>query len=342
MALLDQQFKWSSQLTQAAPSVVLGTRAVFDADAVAVALRLLSDRDRTVLPDQQLAIVNTNNLPPVDPAPFATATMGSIGVPLWPYLASLSPDQRNALEQSGVVSDSHALDLRRLTAGATDTVGTNTQGMLFWYHALASRMDDDIAWRTALGWRGDDVRLDTTGSTMCVIAKVTIDAPVANVALFAFTAWAAAAPTQSGTTMTPTTAPDGRTTFAIHACDPGEGVPTNDGTTSLAFGGAPLRVQQFVELTLAKRSIASAQAACAVYGDDPVTIADERPLFDPTSGWTAPSKHPAPDPTSAACAAFASAASGGTTNADGSTPVVATAVPTSTVPASTVPAKKKP
>ncbi len=357
MALLDQQFKWNSQLTQAAPSVVLGTRAIFDADAVAVALRLVSDRDRAVLPDQQTALASTYNSPAVDPAPFATATMGSIGLPLWPYLASLGPDQRNSLEQSGVVSDSHALDLRRLTAGASDTVGTNTQGMLFWYHALASRVDDDLAWRAALGWRGDEVRLDTTGTTMCVIAKVTIDAPVANIALFAFTAWAAAAPTQSGTTMTPATSADGRTTFAIHACDPGEGVPTNDGKTSLAFGGAPLRVQQFVELTVAKRSIAAAQAACAVYGEDPVTITDERPLFDPTSGWTAPSKHPAPDPTSAACAAFATAASTGTpTKADGSAPSASTAatpagggtaVPASTVSPSTVspstmPAKKKP
>jgi hypothetical protein len=351
LALLDQQFKWSRELTQAAPSVVLGTRAIFDADAVAVALRLVSDRDRAVLPDQQAALASADNVPPVDPAPFATATMGSIGLPLWPYLASLGPDQRNALEQSGVVSDSHALDLRRLTAGASDTVGTNTQGMLFWYHALASRMDDDLAWRAALGWRGDDVRLDTTGTTMCVIAKVTIDAPVANLGLFAFTAWAGAAPTQSGTTVTSTTATDGRITFAIHACDPGEGVPTNAGTTSLAFGGAPLRVQQFVELTLAKRSIAAAQAACAVYGDDPVTLADERPLFDPTSGWTAPSNHPAPDPASPACAALASAkATGGATNADGSTPTASTVVastpvrtvPASTVPASTVPASKKP
>jgi hypothetical protein len=342
MALLDQQFKWSSQLTQAAPTVVVGTKAIFDADAIAVALRLVSDRDRAVLPDQRQAIATTNNVPPVDAAPFASATMGSIGVPLWPYLASLGPDQRNSLEQTGVMSDSHALDLRRLTAGATDTVGTTTQGMLFWYHALASRTDDNLAWQAALGWRGDEVRLDTTGPTMCVLAKVTIDAPVAPLAVFAFTAWANAAPPQSGTTMTPTTSPDGQTIFAIHACDPGESVPTNDGKASLAFGGAALRVQQFVELTVAKRSLSAAQAACAVYTTDAIIPDDARPLFDPPTGWLAPSKHPAPDPSSAACAALAAPSTGGATAADGSAPAAATTVPPTTVPASTVPAKKKP
>jgi hypothetical protein len=348
MALLDQQFKWSSQLTQAAPAVVLGTRVIFDADALAVAFRLLNDHDRAVLPDQQRALAAANNVAAVDPSPFATATMGRPGLSLWPYLASLAPDARNALEQSGVMTDSHALDLRRLTAGATDTVGTTTQGMLFWYHALASRVDDDLSWRAALGWRGDAVTVDATGTTKCVNATVTIEAPAANAAVFAFTAWAATAPAESTTTMTPTVGTDGVAKFAIHACDPGPGVQTNNGTPSLAFGGAPLRVQQFVELTAANRSMAAAQAACVVYGDDLVTIDDERSLFDPATGWLAPSKHPAPDAASPACASFAGAAPA---SAAPSTATPSSATPTKVTPtnpvgstsgASTVPAGKKP
>jgi hypothetical protein len=326
MALLDQQFKWSSQLTQAAPAVVLGTRAVFDADAIAVALRLISDRDRVVLPDQQRALAAANNVAANDPSPFATATVGRIGLPLWPYLDSLGPDERNALEQSGVMTDSHAFDLRRLTAGATDSVGTTTQGMLFWYHVLASRVDDDLAWKAALGWRGDDVKVDTTGTTTCVNATVTIDAAAAQAATFAFTAWAATAPMESTTSMTPGAGAAGQATFTVHACDPGAAVPANDGKPTLGFGGAPLRVQQFVELVSAKRSMAAAQAACVVYTDDPITIDDERTLFDPATGWMAPSKHPAPDPAAPACASLAGAAPASTppANADGTAVVAPT------------------
>jgi hypothetical protein len=333
MALLDQQFKWSTQLTQAAPAVVLGTRAIFDADAIAVARHLATANEWTVLPDQQKALAQSFNVPALDPAPFATATVGRMGLTLWPYLADLTPDARNALEQSGVMTDSHALDLRRLTAGATDTVGTTTQGMLFWYHALASRVDDDLAWRAMLGWRGDEVQVDTTGATKCVNATVTIDASAANAALFGFTAWAATAPAESGTTMTPTTDAKGVATITIHACDPGAGVPTNDGKPSLAFGGSPLRVQQYVDLVISHRSMSMAQAACVVYSDDPVSLNDERPLFEPNPGWLAPSKHPAPDPATPACASLASAApaNAAQTAVDGSSPV-----------ASTVPAASKP
>jgi hypothetical protein len=323
--------------------VVLGTTAIFDADAIAVALRLVTDHDRTVLPDQQRALATANNVAATDSTPFATATMGRLGLALWPYLDSLSPDARNALEQSGVVTDSHAFDLRRLTTGATDTVGTTTQGMLFWYHALASRVDDDLAWRTALGWRGDEVRIDTTGAATCVNAIVTIDTPLANTALFAFTAWAATAPAASSTTMSPSTDAKGLPTFTIHACDPGVTVTTNDGKPSLAFGGAPLRVEQFVELIAAKRSMATAQAACVVYGDDAVSIDDERTMFDPPTGWLAPSQHPVPDPASPACASLAASPGANTSPTDPGAPNKApTSVATPTAAASTVPAGKKP
>ena len=306
MALLDQQFKWSSQLTQAAPAVVIGTRALFDADATAVALKLLGDQDRAAIIAEQTDLATSNGVTS-NPAPFASATMGRVGVALWPYLDTLDNAKRNELEQNGVLTDNHALDLRRLTGGGTDTVGSTTQGMLFWYHALASRMDDNLAWNAALGWRGDEVMVDTTGPTMCVNAKVVIDAPVAQTALFAFTAWSAGAPKESATTMTMSTDATGVGTVVVHACDPGAAVQTNDGTPSLALGGAPLRVEQFVQMLASHRSLSAAQAACAVYSNDPVTIADERSLIDPTTGWLAPSQHSAPDPAAPACAAAAPA-----------------------------------
>ena len=71
----------------------------------------------------------------------------------------------------------------------------------------------------------------------------------------------------------------------------------------LALGGAPLRSEQFRLLLETQPSLSEAIAACAVYGADPVTLADERGVIDQTDPWTTPASHPVPDPVASGCVA---------------------------------------
>jgi hypothetical protein len=117
----------------------------------------------------------------------------------------------------------------------------------------------------------------------------------------AFQAWAAAAPSSSGTTVTLTTN-GSPMQLQINACDPGPGVPTTSGVGYLALGGAPLRAEQYRLLLETQPLLPAAQAACAVFGGDPVSMADERGVMDNAEGWPAPAAHPLPDPNRLGCA----------------------------------------
>lgn len=300
MALLDQQYKWSKQLVGSAPTVVIGTRALYDGDALSVAQTLLSPADRAEIPKQLFEMYTTYQIT-ASPAPFASAMMGRLGVGLYPYLDTLSKEDRDALETAGALTDNHAFDLRRLTTGGTDLVGSTTQGMLFWYHALAARLDDDVAWNAALAWRNDEMAIDTTGAQACVTATITAGAAGAPAAAFAFAAWAAAAPSASATTVTATAAADGGSQIVVHACDPGAAVPTNDGAPRLLLGGAPLRAAQYARLLAAQPRLTPTQVACSIYGADPLTATDERSLVDGADGWAALAAHPLPDPVAMKC-----------------------------------------
>ena len=87
----------------------------------------------------------------------------------------------------------------------------------------------------------------------------------------------------------------------INACDPGPGVPTNGGTAHLGLGGAPLRAEQFRLLLDGQPTLPRSQAACAVYGDDSVSMADERSVIEDENGWPAPASHPLADPNRLGC-----------------------------------------
>jgi hypothetical protein len=299
MALLDQRFGWGDRIATASPAVARGTRALYDADALAVSISMLTDTERTAVNDQMSAMVT--DLQP-SPSPFASYSAGRLGLALWPYLDAQGPSQRDLIETDAAVTDAQTLDLRRFISGQPESAGPQAQGMLFWYHVLAARLDDNLAWTAALAWRGDDLSVASAGSADCVTADIRVDAAQAPVAVAVFTAWGAAAPVESNTAVTTVEGVDGAPTqITVKACDPGASVATNDGAVRLSLGGAPLRVEQYRRLLDAQSTLTPRQAACAVYSIDPVTIADERGLVDPVAGWPAPDAHPAPDPVAMGC-----------------------------------------
>lgn len=299
MALLDQRFAWGDRIAGASPAVAVGTTALYDADALAVAQSLLDDTARDEVIAGLFGLIQDYQVS-ASPSPYGSYRSGRAGVSLWPYVESLDNEARDALEDGAVLTDAQMLDLRRLVSGESEQAGTAAQGMLFWYHVLAARLDDDQAWNAALGWVDDRLTAASPASptSACVTARVQVGAATAPLAVDAFTAWAQAAPAESNTTVTATPGVDGAPTeILVNACDPGESVATNDGQPRLSMGAGPLRTEQFVRLVDGS-SISPQLAACAVYQPgDAVTGADERGMVDPADGWNRPDAHPLPDPT---------------------------------------------
>ncbi len=300
LALLDQQFGWSGRLKGVSPSVARGTFAYYDADALATAVELATPVERTDIVTQIFGLYGTYQIAP-SPAPFASVVAGRLGVALRPYFESIAVVDRDALEASAAFTDGQVLDLRRLTAGGVESPALVSRGMLFWYHALAGRINENTAWEAALAWQNDDVQVVNSPSGACVVAHLQVAQSSLESVTAAFQAWAAAAPLSSGTTVTLTTN-GSPMQLQINACDPGAGVPTTSGIGYLALGGAPLRAEQYRLLLEAQPTLPTAQAACAVFGGDPVSMADERGVMDNAEGWPAPANHPLPDPNRVGCA----------------------------------------
>jgi hypothetical protein len=302
LALLDQHFGWSNRIATESPSVQRGTRALFDADAMATAQVFLAPKDRPKVIQQVFGIYSNFKIPKT-PSPFATAVAGRLGLADWPYFDLLEQKDRDSLEKSALYTDGQVLDLRRLTSSKIEPAGPNARGMLYWYHVLAGRIDDDLAWRAALTWQGDTLTTVASGSSTCVAAIFEPSASGAATAISAFQAWAKAAPKPSLTQakLVPGTA--GSKQITIDACDPGASVATNDGKPRLSLGGAPLRAEQFHQTASKQMQLRASQVACSVYGTDKVTLADERGIVDLPTGWKAPAAHPAPNPLAAGCAA---------------------------------------
>jgi hypothetical protein len=125
------------------------------------------------------------------------------------------PTSVASLEQATPASDA-VLDAARPVS--TVSSGPDTQGLMFWYYVLASRIDDSQAWLAAVRWTGDSLTASTGSTTQCVDAKIAAaDADGAALLLAAFQAWAAAAPVESTTTVVPGAGNE----VTIRACDPG-------------------------------------------------------------------------------------------------------------------------
>lgn len=300
LALLDQHYGFSKRLDKAGLSVKAGTLALYDGDALAIAASLTDGATRTALLTQIFTLHTTYQIP-ASPAPYLSTFIGRPGVALMPYVQSLTPEARDVAEKDAAVTDGQALDLRRLVGRPAEASTKDTFGALFWYHALASRLDNNQAWQAALAWQTDTVSSVSSLSAVCVVAEVVVAGAPTDAAAQAFQAWAAAAPAAAGTQIA--AAPDGTNTkLTIHVCDPGAGVPTNDGRGYLALGGAPLRAQQYLNLVRAQPTVPAVQLACAVYGGDPLSSNDERGVIDGADAWPAPSGHPAIDPNRLGCA----------------------------------------
>ncbi len=299
MALLDQHFGWGDRVGEGSPAVARGTRALYDADALATAISMVDDTERTDITLQLFQMYGDYDIP-VSPSPFASTVSGRLGVALWPYFRDLSAAERDTIETDATLTDGQVLDLRRLVAGTPETGAANSRGMLFWYHVLAARVDDDLAWRAALTWQGDEVSTVTGGAGLCVTAVFQADPTGASVADAAFQQWAAAAPAQAPATVVSSATPTTHQ-VTVNACDPGPTVATNDGGFRLSLGGAPLRSEQFRTLLDQQPALGEPVAACAVYGADSVSMADERGIIDGLEGWTALAAHLAPDPLANGC-----------------------------------------
>ena len=193
MALLDQHFGWSSRLTGAAPTVARGTMALYDADAISVADSLLDAKSRRQVGTDSFTAYADYKVP-ATPSPFATAVAGRLGLAVAPYLASLTLQERNSLESDVAFTDGQVLDLRRVVSREEVSVTGTSEGMLFWYHVLAGRIDTDLAWRVALAWQTDEVASNVNGTAFCTDATVSFSAGSAALVQTAFSAWAAAAP----------------------------------------------------------------------------------------------------------------------------------------------------
>ena len=301
LALLDQNFSWSDRVKDASPSVALGTRAFYDADAVATAVRMAEEAGSASDVFTQIFGLYGAYQIAASPSPFASTVAGKLGVAARPFVESLEPDELLAIQESRTVSDDQVLDVRRLLTGTSAEAGGQVRGMLYWYHVLAGRIDENTAWQAALAWQNDDLSVTSGATGTCVVAHIRVDPASLQSAQAAFQAWAAAAPAGSGTSVT-LAAESASMQLDINACDPGIEVPTNAGRGYLALGGAPLRAEQYRLLLEAQPSLSRVQAACAVFGDDSVSSADERGVIDNGDVWPAPAAHPAPDPNRLGCA----------------------------------------
>ncbi|MEQ1874688.1 MAG: hypothetical protein ABL953_13285 [Ilumatobacteraceae bacterium] len=314
-ALLDQEYGWGGRTKDAAPSIVRGTRALYEADALATASSMLTETDRALVLEQRPGLFATFGVL-TTPSSFGTATAGRLGLSLRGFVESIPTADRGAVLNDATISDAQALDLRRLVTGVADGAalqqevlrrdvlqnGARSQGMLFWYHVLASRLDSATAWNHALAIQLDDVVVTAGTTGYCVAALLTVTPSALDSVNATFAAWAAAAPVASTTTVVPSVI-EGVARLAITACDPGVAVPTNNGLPPLTLGGAPLRSEQYRLLLVATPTLPKAQAACAVYGADNVSANDERMVVDPVGGWLAHTAHPTPDPSRSDCAA---------------------------------------
>ena len=285
-ALLDQQFAWSTRVATAAPAVALAVRATIDGDALAVANALAANDGPDLLAPELLAFVQGHGAT-VAPSQYAATIVGRPGVAMRPSMAALATDPTtlSTVEQATPSNDA-VFDA--VHAPSTIASPAGTQGMIFWYYVLASRIDDGQAWSAAVHWVSDSLATSTGSASQCVDAKVgAADVDGATALLSAFEAWAAAAPAESTTTVVPI---EGNM-VAIRACDPGAAVSAQIPTrVPVVFGGAGVE-QALVQAADSAAGAAKVDAACLVSaarlrGTALTSPADDAPVL--AIGWQPP------------------------------------------------------
>src|SRR4051794_9146335 len=189
-ALLDQQFEWGTRVSTVAPPVALAIRATIDGDALSVAGKLAAD-DAPDLLSSELSAFTAAHVASVAPSPYLAAVASRPGVVMRPTMASLAndPTALAALEQATPPSDV-VLDIAAAAPAASSTA--TSQGMMFWYYVLASRIDDGQAWTAALRWMDDSTAVSSASTGQCVKSTITTaDSEGALILLAALQSWAA-------------------------------------------------------------------------------------------------------------------------------------------------------
>jgi hypothetical protein len=286
VALLDQQFDWSSRVATASPAAALALRATIDGDALAVANSLAATHEPDQLAPELLAFVQ-GHANTVSSSPYAATVTGRVGVAMLPTISPMlgAPAELSAMEQATPSSDA-ALDVARPAVTVASPPGT--QGMMFWYYVLASRIDDGQAWSAALRWTGDSLTTSMGSASQCVDATVAAaDADGAAVLLAAFQSWATTAPAESTTTVVPI---EGNQ-VAVRACDPGATVTAQlPVKVPVVFGGAAVE-RALVQAAESAAGTAKLDTACLVNaarqrGTVLTSPADDSPVIALT--WQSP------------------------------------------------------
>lgn len=218
-----------------------------DAVADAVSLALGAADDPTVQDARNVELLEAVGAAPTTPlAPYVQALLGE--GPSLPVVGAL-----------GAAADNMpANDVELLNPfGPQVVTSADSMGALFWYHALAGRIDDANAW-AAIATLGSDVTTVTAdGGRTCV--EGSLSAPDGLEPLTAaFMEWAALAPAGSDAS----TAVRG-TVLAVRSCQPPGAAATAPDTGDL-FGAAPIERQALATLVQSDATASATRQRCVV------------------------------------------------------------------------------
>lgn len=244
--LLPEAPEWS-----AAGRIARQMHADSVADDVAAELHLLDALDVQERRNQQLlTLLSAGAVQPM--SPYVAFRLGHGEVLMAPAGPSAS--------LTGFTDDAQLFDVARgvdVPMAVQPPVGGRVEGMMFWYHALAGRIDDQLAWAAATSWSTDLTTSSVQGTQRCIDATITaMDTVGAAVLQDAFTQWAAGAPAESATTVVAT--PQGVT---VHACDPGA-VGTFTDTAVALQGGSVVEHTAVASAATADPTLTAAQRRC--------------------------------------------------------------------------------
>jgi hypothetical protein len=218
-----------------------------DAVADAVSLALGAADDPTVQDARNVELLDVVGAAPTTPlAPYVQALLGE--GPSLPVVGAL-----------GAAADNMPPDDVELLNpfGPQVVTSADSMGALFWYHALAARIDDTKAW-AAITTLGSDVTTVTAeGGRTCV--EGSLSAPDGLEPLTAaFMEWAALAPAGSDAS----TAVRG-TVLAVRSCQPAGASATAPDTGDL-FGLAPVERQALATLVQSDAAASATRQRCVI------------------------------------------------------------------------------
>jgi hypothetical protein len=137
--------------------------------------------------------------------------------------------------------------------------GSQSLGMMFWYHALAGRMDEPAAWIAALAWAGDSTIVSSTTGRVCMESTISSSDEAGTMVLKAtFDRWLAAAPAESSAAVEVV----GPLAVKVSSCDPGVQATTRPDTAALVAGGASAEHKGLAAAVLYKATLTEEGRTC--------------------------------------------------------------------------------